>query len=155
MLKSQTREQYKEFFDQKLLKFIIVGVINTGFSAVIMMGLYNICGMGYWGASALSYILGSVLSFFLNKYFTFSNKSSLRIAAVKFSLNVAVCYVIAYGLAKPGVKLILGASCIVLSKKDLDFIAMACGMFLFTLLNYIGQRYFTFKDKKMKQMIIK
>ena len=57
--------------DQKLLKFIVVGVINTLVGMAIMFGLYNLAHCSYWVSSAANYILTSILSYFLNKYFTF------------------------------------------------------------------------------------
>lgn len=54
--------------DQKLLRFIIVGCINTVVGTAIMFGLYNLASCSYWVSSAANYILTSILSFFLNKY---------------------------------------------------------------------------------------
>ena len=62
--------------DQKLLRFIIVGCINTVVGTAIMFGLYNLASCSYWVSSAANYILTSILSFFLNKYFTFQNHGS-------------------------------------------------------------------------------
>ena len=64
----------KSLIDAKLLRFIIVGLINTAVGTAIMFGLYNLAGASYWASSAANYILTSILSFFLNKYFTFRNK---------------------------------------------------------------------------------
>ena len=60
-------------FDRTILKFLIVGVVNTLFGTAVMFSLYNLAGCSYWISSAANYILGSILSFFLNKYFTFQN----------------------------------------------------------------------------------
>lgn len=133
-----------KFFDIKLIKFIIVGIFNTLFSAAIMFLLYNFLKFGYWGSSAVSYILGSILSFILNKNFTFNNKDSLFKTAIKFSINVAICYVLAYSLAKPIVNLILLN--MKLSNNTVEQISMLFGMILFTALNYLGQRFFAFKE---------
>ena len=63
-----------------LVRFIIVGIINTLVGAGVMFFMYNILGAGYWVSSALNYIAGSIVSYFLNKYFTFRQKQkSLRI----------------------------------------------------------------------------
>ena len=132
-----------ELFDKKLLKFLLVGVANTLFSAVIMFLLYNLAHFGYWGSSAISYILGSILSFVLNKSFTFQNRDSVLKTGLKFALNVAVCYAIAYSLAKPAVIWVL--SSFSLPQNITDQISMLFGMCLFTGLNYIGQRFFAFK----------
>ena len=43
--------------DQKLLRFIIVGCINTVVGTAIMFGLYNLASCSYWVSSAANYIL--------------------------------------------------------------------------------------------------
>lgn len=136
----------KKFFDIKLLKFLLVGVLNTVFSAVIMILLYNIAGLGYWSSSAIAYVLGSILSFILNKNYTFSNDAPILKTGLKFSLNIAICYLIAYSIAKPTVIILLGK--LPLEHKMIEQIAMLFGMVLFTGLNYIGQRYLIFKETK-------
>lgn len=135
----------KGFFDVKFFKFVIVGIINTIFGTAIMFLLYNLAGFGYWSSSAISYILGSILSFFLNKSFTFRNKESTVKTALRFSANIAVCYLLAYGISKPLVAWMLYNTS--LSRSIVEQISMLFGMVLFTMLNYIGQRFFTFKEK--------
>lgn len=135
----------EKFFDIKLIKFALVGVVNTLFSAAIMFLLYNLANFGYWGSSVVSYILGSTLSFFLNKNFTFKNNDSLFTTAARFAVNVAICYLIAYSIAKPAVFFVLSNT--QLSDNIVEQISMLFGMVLFTLLNYIGQRFFAFKEK--------
>lgn len=132
------------FFDRKLLRFLLVGVCNTVFSAVVMFGLYHLFHFGYWGSSAASYVLGSILSFCLNKTFTFGNKDSIVKTALKFTVNVAVCYVLAYSLAKPLVLFALSGAG--LAPGLVEQAAMLVGMVLFTLLNYVGQRFFAFRE---------
>ena len=139
-----------KFFDVKFLKFIFVGMINTIVSMAIMFLLYNLAHFGYWGSSVISYILASILSFFLNKNFTFKNDEPIAKAAVKFSINVAICYVLAYSISKPAVIFLL--SKFSLSTSTIEQIAMLFGMVLFTVLNYFGQRFFAFKNNKETQV---
>ena len=87
--------------DQKLLKFIVVGIINTLVGMAIMFGLYNLAHCSYWLSSAANYVLTSILSYFLNKYFTFQKREKSAAQIVRFVINIAVCYLIAYGIAKP------------------------------------------------------
>ncbi len=129
--------------DGKTIKFLIVGVVNTLFGAAIMFGLYNLAGCSYWLSSAANYFFGSILSFFLNKSFTFGNKDSLRNTVPKFVLNILICYLLAYGIAKPAVLCLLEGSLATIQEN----LAMFVGMCLFTAFNYIGQRYFAFKEK--------
>ena len=80
-----------QFFDAKLIKFVLVGVVNTLVGMAIMFGLYNLAGCSYWVSSAANYILTSILSYILNKTFTFGNKDNVGSTAVRFALNIAVC----------------------------------------------------------------
>lgn len=130
------------FIDGKLLKFIIVGVINTLVGMAIMLGLYNWAGCSYWFSSAANYILTSILSYFLNKYFTFQNREKSLGQVIRFILNIAICYLVAYGIAKPLTFAVLAG----LGEQLQTNIAMLVGMCLFTGLNYIGQRMFAFKE---------
>lgn len=134
----------KLFIDKTFLKFVIVGVINTLFGTAVMFGCYNLLHLNYWVSSAANYILGSVLSYFLNKYFTFKNTEKGWKPILKFTVNIVVCYALAYGIAKPLVGALLsGASTVI---KDNG--AMLVGMGLFVVLNYFGQRFFAFSEKE-------
>ena len=121
----------------------MVGIVNTIFGTTIMFVAYNVFNFSYWISSAANYILGSILSYFLNKYFTFQNKSKNIKTIFKFIMNISVCYLIAYGLAKPGVKLLLSDA----SKSVQENGAMLVGMGLFVILNYCGQRFFAFRKE--------
>ena len=132
-----------KFADKTLLKFIAVGIVNTIVGMAIMFGLYNLAGCSYWVSSAANYILVSFLSYFLNKTFTFQHKGDVLRSGIRFALVIACCYLLAYGIAKPGVLLILRGH----SKAVVENIAMFVGMCLFTGFNYIGQRWFAFAKK--------
>ena len=97
----------RKIFDKTFWKFIMVGVINTLFGTAVMFACYNLLHFSYWVSSAANYIFGSILSYFLNKHFTFQNKSRSWKTVLKFVVNISVCYLIAYGAAKPAVSALL------------------------------------------------
>lgn len=130
------------FIDKKFLKFLLVGVINTLIGTAIMFSLYNLAGCSYWVSSAANYALTSILSFFLNKNFTFKYKGDTIGSALRFAANIAVCYLLAYGIAKPMVLYLLEGY----SVRMQENIAMLVGMCLFVIFNYLGQRLFAFKE---------
>ena len=136
-------EKIKNKFDITFFKFILVGIINTVVGTAVMFIAYNVFHLSYWVSSAANYVVGSVCSYFLNKYFTFQNKEKSPIILLKFVVNITVCYLIAYGGAKKLILLLLSG----FSKKWQDNVAMVCGMGLFVILNYFGQRFFAFKKK--------
>jgi len=112
-----------------------------------MLCFYNFFGWGYWGSSATSYTLGSIISFFLNKSFTFNNKASYLLTGIKFSINIGLCYFIAYLIAKPLVSYLLLAMDYSSTINEIEQVAMLVGMVLFTGLNFFGQRSYVFGHK--------
>ena len=132
----------KKLFDVSMLKFLLVGVGNTLLSTVIMFALE---GLGYWPSTAIAYVAGAVMSFFLNRRFTFHSDEVLWKAAVKFAVNVAVCYVAGYGLAR----LVMGALSPLNPLPAIwwERLSKLVGMGLYTVLNYFGQRFFAFRRR--------
>lgn len=133
-----------KWIDRKLVKFIIVGVLNTALGMIIMFGLYNWVGLSYWISSAANYILVSIFSFVLNKKFTFQHKGKIVQSGLRFAVNIAACYLLAYGIAKPCVLAVMEGC----SKNIQENVAMVVGMCLFTGFNYLGQRCFVFRERK-------
>lgn len=131
----------KQFIDKTVIKFLLVGIFNTLVGGGTMFLLYNLAHCSYWFSSAANYVIGSIISFFLNKYFTFQNHEKSWKQVAKFIVNVAICYIIAYGVAKPVVMHLLSGRSVRLQEN----MAMFVGMGLYTLLNYFGQRFFAFK----------
>lgn len=134
----------KKFFDPSMLRFLLVGVVNTLVGAGIMFLLYNLAGCSYWLSSAANYIVGGVVSYFLNKYYTFKNTERSWKQVLRFALNVAVCWLLAYGIAKPlALRLLAG-----FDEKLQTNAAILAGLCLYTALNYLGQRFFAFRAKE-------
>ena len=131
-----------KFLDASIPKFLLVGVGNTLLSAVLMFLLED---LGYWPSTAIAYVAGAVMSFFLNRKFTFQSRETVGRSAVKFALNVAVCYVLAYSIAQPLGGLVLGA--MGLTGVWLERLTKIGGMGLYTILNYFGQRFFAFQRR--------
>ena len=63
---------------------------------------------------------------------------------LRFALNVAACWLLAYGIAKPlALRLLAG-----FDEKLQTNAAMLAGLCLYTALNYLGQRFFAFRAKE-------
>jgi len=136
----------KKWLDFTTIKFIIVGIINTVVGTSVMFILYNVFSVGYWMSSAANYIIGSIVSYFLNKYFTFQNREKSFKQIILFVINISLCYLIAYGVAKPMVAFILNQY----NEKIQGNISMLVGMGLFVILNYFGQRLVVFRQSEKK-----
>ncbi len=141
-----------KILDPTLFRFLLVGVVNTLVGYSVMFGLYNLAGLyrwgdlGYWVSSAANYIVGSVVSFFLNKHFTFRSTEKGPGVVLRFILNISVCWLLAYGLAKPAVGALLGG--LEWSGRLVGNLTMLAGSGLFVVLNYFGQRFFAFKERR-------
>jgi len=152
-------------FDRTLLKFIIVGVINTIVGLAISFTLLHFTGLtawglilvaettgltqiegswSYWVSTSTSYILASIMSFFLNKHFTFKAKHKSASMVFYFILTIVVAYLIAYGIAAKVMYSLLSEY----SHVFRDRVSTVFGMCLFTGLNYLGQRFLAFKPRK-------
>ena len=138
----------KKLLNGSFIRFGIVGVMNTLIGTGTMFLAYNLLGVGYWGSSALNYIVGSIFSYFANKYFTFRNKGKTKWEIFRFVANISVCYLLAYGLAKPLTNFVIrnlfGSA---LPVNLIEQLAMLCGMVFFVVFNYVGQRFFVFTEK--------
>ena len=144
-------EKLTRFFDSSFFRFLIVGCINTLVGYGVMFGLYNLAGLhrwgdlGFWLSSAANYVIGSIVSYFLNKHFTFRNTEKGAKVVGRFILNITVCYLLAYGLAKPVVTWLLSNTG--WSQQIQGNLAMLGGSVLFVMLNYLGQRFFAFRKR--------
>ena len=135
------KDKIKNMLDITFWKFVLVGIVNTVVGTGVMFAAYNFLHLSYWVSSASNYVVGSVVSYFLNKYFTFQNRERSWKQLGMFALNITVCYLLAYGMAKPVVSWILHNQ----SKSVQDNLSMLVGMGAFVVFNYVGQRLVVFK----------
>ncbi len=132
-----------KLFDRTFWKFILVGVANTIFGTGIMFLFYNVLHFSYWVSSASNYFFGSILSYILNRLFTFRSNENTARTLPRFVINISLCYLLAYGAAKPMAAWFLSG----FAQKIQENVAMLVGMCLFVGLNYLGQRFFVFNEK--------
>ncbi len=152
----------KKIIDVKLLKFTLVGLLNTIVGYGINFVALNILKLSFGVAGVLNYTLASIMSFFLNKYFTFKSKGDIRKEAIRFAINIAVCFTLSYGIAKVATSYAMGfapnsvfafiekVTFGFLNERQniIDNVATLVGMGLFVVFNYIGQRFFAFKEEE-------
>lgn len=154
------KEKLLSLFDIKLWKFLLVGVLNTIVGEGLKALLLAFTALGPLPASAISTALASVMSYFLNRYFTFKYQGDNAKAALRFTLNIVVCYVLSHAIALLLIYPLLtgaengwfaGLSLIASEKKTIaDYIATYSGSVLFVGFNYLGQRFFAFREPESK-----
>ena len=142
-----------EFFcDKSLVFFLIIGGINTVVSTVgsqlLLSPMTSWWGgtAAYWASTAIMFTLCSVFSFIFNRKYSFESKAPLGQSIVRFSVVIAVCYLISFGFSNYATPFIVNIFASALDKVWVTRIAMLLGQVLFTGLNYLGQRLWAFKD---------
>ena len=143
-MKSFFKKFFSTLFDATFWKYAVVGCVNTTVGAGIMFLLYNVFHVSYWVSAACNHIAGATTGYFLNKNWTFRNKTKDWRLTVKFILNIAWCYLVGYGIAKPLMRRILAGA----EKSVQENIAMATGLIIFIGLNYINQRFYLFRQEE-------
>ncbi|MBU8914596.1 GtrA family protein [Bacillus sp. FJAT-29953] len=134
------------------IRFLIVGVINTIVGLTTMYVLLNGFRLSYWWSTLFGNIVGAGGSFILNRNFTFKNEAAIGGSLVRFAIVIGICYFVSYSL---GLKLAIW----LLEKlpwfsmgvaKEL---AVLLGTGIYTIMNYLGQKHFVFKDAEKRRII--
>lgn len=128
----------------EILHFGIIGVFNTLLGIGLTMLFYNFLHWGYWTSTITEYTIGSIFSYVANKKLTFKVKGNTKKTAIRFAINIVICFALAYGAARPVVRLVLSD----FSKKVVENVAIVVGNGIFIVLNFIGQKFFVFREKK-------
>ena len=124
------------------IRFLLIGVVNTciGFSLILL--LLNVFGLSYWFSTFIGNSIGAIISYTLNKIFTFKSNVSNRKGIIIFILVIFGSYIISYQL---GYKIIHDSNVFNLDLYKDEFSVLLAAI-LYTVLNYLGQRYFTFRQ---------
>lgn len=128
------------------VRFILVGIINTIIGLSAMYILLHAFGLSYWVSTFLGNSIGAVVSFFLNRNFTFKSKTSVSGSSFRFILVILCCYLISYDLAKNAVMIVLKDNSFFQPGMKTD-LSVLVGTGLYTILNYLGQKWFVFSKK--------
>jgi putative flippase GtrA len=131
------------------IRFIIVGVVNTIVGLSFMYLFLHAAGLSYWISTFLGNSLGACVSYLLNRNFTFKSQNPVSKSAIRFIIVILCCYFISYDLGKNLVSWVFSSSDIFNGKLKTDF-AVLVGTGMYTVLNYLGQKFFVFPSKKTR-----
>jgi hypothetical protein len=128
--------------NNELVKFLIVGILNTIIGASIMFIAYNFLKLNYWVSTSLNYIVAGTFSFFANKKFTFKSEGKTFQKIIFFILTLIICYFVAFNLSKKMIAFID-----INDIKLKENISMVVGMVIYTVLNFILQKQIVFRKE--------
>lgn len=124
------------------IRFLFVGVINTIFGLSIMFFLLNVTHLNYWTSTFIGNTVGAFISFLLNRRYTFQSNVSYQKGLPRFLAIILACYLLAYYFSEriifwlsslPGLPITLGENS-----------AILLGSGIYTVSNYLGQKYLVF-----------
>jgi putative flippase GtrA len=121
----------------QFIKYGLVGAINTLITAVVLFVLQNVFGVSYKISNASGYIAGFFNSFAMNRRWTFkaSQRSTIK-QFFRFTAVFGISYLIQLGLV------VIFIDLLSMNKN----MAQLLGMVFYTLISYISNKLFTFKD---------
>lgn len=155
----------KKIFDKTFIIYVALGILNYVLCSVIMLFFKHKVGLSDVPCMYISFFLQTTISFFLNRYVTFRGLEISRYWPIYFVISVSTCVLIARVLLKELLEHLMTLPFFIsiadwiqglffaLTKKQIaplnfrdDLILLTC-TFTYSVLNYVGQRYFVFKPR--------
>ncbi|QNU68729.1 GtrA family protein [Ruminiclostridium herbifermentans] len=128
--------KFIEKFGQ-LIKYGLVGIVNTLITAIVLFTLMNCFGVSYKTSNAIGYVAGFVNSFIMNKLWTFKDsKAPITKQFLRFSAVFVICYLLQRWL------LIFLVEELFINKN----ISQLIGMIFYTLISFVFNKLFAFKN---------
>ncbi|OCT10963.1 hypothetical protein A8709_04470 [Paenibacillus pectinilyticus] len=141
---------FRSLLTGSFARFLLVGVLNTLVGLSASFALYNLAHFNYWASTFVGNAIGSVVSYFLNRAFTFRSKASFGSSWWRFALVILICYGFSYGFSY--VLAEAAASHFPSIQSGwLHNAAILVGNGLYTIGNYAGHKYFTFRTHDSKK----
>jgi putative flippase GtrA len=130
------------------VKFLLVGLVNTFVGLSVIFILLNLLEQSYWLSTFSGNGVGAFVSYLLNRKFTFESNVPHLKGGLRFILIVFSAYVISYytSFVLAGWFTELFSFTFFLTQKEL---AVVGGTVLYTVTNFLGQKYIVFKENSL------
>lgn len=138
----------------QLIKYGIVGLMNTLVTIVVIFVCKAILGVNPWVSNALGYIAGVINSFLWNKKWVFKSHNGYISEALKFLVGFLPCYLVQFATVW------LLTECTPLGDMTWTIcgftfggygVATLIGMVVYTIANFLYNRHITFREKTNKE----
>jgi putative flippase GtrA len=126
----------------ELVRFGLVGVLNTLFGLFMILALMYLAGVDYLLANAVGYSCGITLSYFINRSWTFRHKGSMfqsailwgKVTAVAYAANLGVVVVVHEYFGTEG------------------FASQLFGVVAYSSLSYLGGKFYAFHQQAQSSL---
>lgn len=136
------------FLNKEFMLFLLIGFFNTVFAMIVTYSIYNLLHLGYYISSFTGTFSAAVLGFFLNRKFTFSSDCKIFSSMAKFFTVILLSYIIAFTLSHKLFLYIFSILNFDLSISIIEQTAILFAQILFTLINFTGQKLWTFGNRE-------
>jgi putative flippase GtrA len=127
--------------DNTFIRFVLVGITNTAVGLSVTWVAWHVAGLGDWWSNALGYIVGFIWSFTLNRLWSFKAQqatASGSTSGVRQFARFALVCAVSYGVNS--VALYIGRA----AMGPTSFIPFITAMVAYSIVNYLGSRYYVF-----------
>ncbi|HAR20075.1 MAG TPA: hypothetical protein DCR46_05395 [Cytophagales bacterium] len=121
---------------KQVVKFGLVGAVNTVFTLSLILLFGKLLGLNYLIVNPMSYLLPTITSFYFNKKWTFKSNGKVKREGFLFFVVIGVAWLVQYCFLFLAVE----------AMKFDSFVAQIAGMVVFTSINFLGQKFITFKS---------
>lgn len=122
---------------RSLLRFLLVGVVNTVAGLTLILAAKALLGWGDLASNVFGYACGLVLSFVLNRNWSFGHRGAVRPALLRF-LAVFLAAYLANLATVFGLRDLAGIDA---------YLAQTAGVLPYTALFYLGSRLIVFRNE--------
>jgi putative flippase GtrA len=118
---------------KELKRFLVAGISAVGTDLAIYYVLLNFFNTDI--SKAISFFLGTMVAYFINKYWTFEKKDKSYVEIIKFGFLYSTTL---------GVNVMTNK--IILDMFSITMLAFLIATGISTVLNFIGQKWWVFKE---------
>jgi putative flippase GtrA len=126
------------------IKFLLVGFLNTFVGLGLIFFLKNGLRWPYWVATFTGNTFGAVVSFFLNRSFTFKSNVPIKEGVLRFAAVIILCYLFSFSVSRLLAESLTDRGW-QLNLISMDSLAILLGTGIYTISNYLGQKWYVFK----------
>ena len=131
----------------QLIKYGIVGVMNTLLTLCVIFVCKSLCGINPYVSNVIGYVAGVINSFIWNRRWVFRSNGALSRQALHFLLGFAICYIVQLTVVWLLNRSAFGDIEVAIGSFTLSGYGLATliGTIVYTLSNFVYNRVITFK----------
>lgn len=133
-------EIIENYFNNTFIRFILIGMLNTIIGISIIFLLLKVFKLSYLSSTFIGNSVGAAVSYYLNRNFTFKSNIENKKGILLFIFVILASYFMSYPIGYH--LLFVNVFDSNLFGEELSILLSAC---LYTILNYLGQKYLTFR----------